>query len=183
VEVEATGKIWWMDFGYQPAQLFYRQFDLSYTVYLRTKRSSSATGAGGLTLAATDVSDLVGWSGINRVPMTVNLTVPQGAQFDNVNVTAWAETGAPYLSQPYPDTGLPNDFTFAWTQLTGGPWGWLGTANLGTVTSNKEVNLLTDIGTVATDDTPIITVTATYNYQGQPASVQVSQVTVVWGDD
>jgi hypothetical protein len=32
------------------------------------------------------------------------------------------------------------------------------------------------IGTVATDDALIITVTATYNYQGQPASVQVSRL-------
>lgn len=56
-------------------------------------------------------------------------------------------------------------------------------ANLGSITTSKEVNLLDDIGTVAANDTVTIKVTINYTYQGQPASVELIQPVTMWGDN
>lgn len=181
LEIKGTAHVRWYDLLTE--QAYEKQFNIYYKVYLRQRTSRVSMGPGGLTLAVADLSQCTGWSGINGIPFDIELMVPQGEQFDNVTITAEVTTAEDYLSQPYYDMSLVNDFTFTWTKHTGNPsWGWLGTSNLGTVTADQQDNLLVDLVGVPYDDTTQVSVTVSYTYQGNPTTISILYPVQVWGD-
>ena len=106
-------------------------------------------------------------------PISIDIGDLNDGTVDNVMVTVHVSTAFGTLSQPYRDPENPGDFDLTWT---GGPYDWVGTASLESVSDTVSAQPVFAIGGDVTGDSVSITADVDYTCDGQPDSVDVSSM-------
>lgn len=105
------------------------------------------------------------------LPISIDIGDLNGA-VDNVGVTVQVSTAlGAELSQPYRNPENPGDFDLTWT---GGPYDWVGTASLESVSDTVSAQPVFAIGWDVTGDSVTITGHVDYTDDGLSDSADVS---------
>jgi len=105
------------------------------------------------------------------LPISIDIGDLSGGAVENVVVTVQVSTAfGAELSQPYRDPENPGDFDLTWT---GGPYDWVGTASLESISGTVSAQPVFAIGNVPAGDSVTITGHVDYTDDGFFESMEV----------